>query len=116
MQDLSGAVPAHTSTGALQRLDVSPSSVLPYYLGLRSGERTEPSPQASTSHRHGAILSDSQNPCVSLDSCDPQFAARTTLRTTNRQLKAASWLWLGAPGGVRHRTVRVCRPLRWSTV
>jgi hypothetical protein len=35
-----------------------------------------------------------------LDSCVAQFESRNTARTTSWQLRAALWLWLGAPGGV----------------
>jgi hypothetical protein len=41
------------------------------------------------------------NPCISFDSCDPQFASRSSGRTTNAQLRANLWLLLGAPGRIR---------------
>ncbi len=61
--------------------------------------------------RHGAILLGAVSPCVSVGSGDPWFEPRTTLRITNRQFRAALWLWFGAPGRIRTCDTRFRKPM-----
>ncbi len=58
-------------------------------------------PRQTTKLPSWSDLAGCHNPCISFDSCDPQFEPCTTGRTTNGQLRAYLWLWRGAPGRIR---------------